>query len=72
MTGTRRSADKEDIMRKWFERFEAMAVAVTFAESGEWESAKEMMRRPDRRSRWSSVKRVERNRPRAGRTGYRA
>ena len=33
-------------MRSWRERFQAMAVAVAFAESGEWETAKSLLRRP--------------------------
>jgi hypothetical protein len=30
-------------MKRILERFEAMAMAVTFAEAGEWETAKQMM-----------------------------
>lgn len=59
-------------MREWLERFEAMAAAVAFAESGEWETAEKIMRRPDERRTLHTGKRVERSRPRAERTGYRA
>ncbi len=53
-------------MRSWIERFEAMAVAVSFAECGEWDTASSLMnesvskrtsdtaevaKRPDRRVR---------------------
>jgi len=33
-------------MRLWREKFQAMAAAVAFAESGEWETAKSLLRRP--------------------------
>lgn len=32
-------------MKKFFERFEAMAMAVSFAEAGEWETAKRISER---------------------------
>ena len=32
-------------MKRILERFEAMAMAVAFAEAGEWETAKQMMER---------------------------
>ena len=33
-------------MRSWREKFQAMSVAVAFAEAGEWETAKSLLRRP--------------------------
>ncbi len=30
----------------WREKFQAMAAAVTFAEAGEWETAKTLLRKP--------------------------
>jgi hypothetical protein len=63
---------KEDVMKRWFQRFEAMAAAAAFAEAGEWEFAQEIMRRPAKQSSSRAVKRSDQTRPRSERTGYRA
>jgi hypothetical protein len=34
-------------MRTWREKFQALAMAVTFAEAGEWETAKSLVRKHD-------------------------
>lgn len=34
-------------MRTWREKFQALAMAVTFAEAGEWETAKTFVRKHD-------------------------
>jgi hypothetical protein len=34
-------------MRTWREKFQALAMAVTFAEAGEWETAKSFLRKSD-------------------------
>jgi hypothetical protein len=34
-------------MRTWREKFQAMAMAVVFAEKGEWETAKSFLKEPD-------------------------
>lgn len=49
-------------MKRWKEKLEAMAAAVSFAEAGDWKTARELMRkeaeeratvRPEKRSRQS-------------------
>jgi hypothetical protein len=37
----------EVTMRTWREKFQALAMAVTFAEAGEWETAKSFVRTHD-------------------------
>ncbi len=34
-------------MRTWREKFQAMAMAVAFAEEGEWDTAKAFLRKPE-------------------------
>jgi len=36
-------------MKSWREKFQAMAVAVTFAETGEWETAKSFVQQSEER-----------------------
>jgi hypothetical protein len=36
-------------MRSWREKFHAMAMAVAFAEEGEWETAKSLLKEPTAR-----------------------
>jgi CRISPR/Cas system-associated exonuclease Cas4 (RecB family) len=33
-------------MRSWRDKFQAMAAAVAFAQAGEWETAKSLLRKP--------------------------
>jgi hypothetical protein len=43
-------------MRTWREKCQAMAMAVTFAEAGEWDTAKSFLRKPEPRRVDSVVK----------------
>ncbi len=38
-------------MRSWIEKFHAMAMAVAFAEEGEWETAKSLLKEPTARQK---------------------
>jgi hypothetical protein len=35
---------EEDVMKRWKEKLEAMAAAVSFAEAGDWDTARELLR----------------------------
>jgi len=36
-------------MKKWIQKMEAMAMAVAFAEAGEWSTAQEIMEKQERK-----------------------
>lgn len=52
-------------MRKWFRKFEAMAAAVAFTDAGEWDTAREIIERSERRPNQRPAKRSEQRQKRA-------
>ncbi len=54
-------------MRRWLEKFEAMAVAAAFAESGEWETAQGIMRKSEKQDKQVAGKHLEQRRQPAAR-----
>jgi hypothetical protein len=58
-------AREEDQMKKWFRKFEAMAAAVAFTDVGEWDTAREIIERSERRAIPRPAKRSEQRRKRA-------
>jgi hypothetical protein len=38
-------------MKKWKERLEILAMAIAYAEAGDWESAREFLKRPQQPSK---------------------
>jgi len=59
-------------MRSWREKFQAMAMAVAFAEEGEWDTARSLTK--DTFARWATkpVKAQKRSEERAKKQLYRA
>lgn len=61
----------EVTMRTWRERFQALAMAVTFAEAGEWETAKSFVRKSDERRASETAELKKRLDQRARKQAYR-
>jgi hypothetical protein len=58
-------------MKNWRKMLEALAVAVTFSEAGEWQAAQNVLEEADRRSHRTEVERKQGPRPRAREQSYR-
>lgn len=58
-------------MRSWRERLQALAIAVTFAEQGEWETAQSFLAPRDPKRRKSTVDDKPRSRSGVRKTVYR-
>jgi hypothetical protein len=58
-------------MKNWRRKLEAMAVAVAFAEAGEWQTARTVMEEADRRLDKKPAERKQAPRPRAREQSYR-
>lgn len=58
-------------MRGWIQKLEAMAAAVTFAERGEWETARTILNESQRRTTQKQTDRIKQPRPRVRSQSYR-
>jgi len=58
-------------MNRWRKKLEAMAVAVAFAEAGEWQTAQTVLEQADRRLDKKEAERRQDRRPRAREQSYR-
>lgn len=58
-------------MKSWRQRLEAMAVAVAFAEAGEWQTARDLVGEADRLPEKKEVERKKAPRTRVREQSYR-
>jgi hypothetical protein len=58
-------------MKSWRQKLEAMAVAVAFAEAGEWQMARDLVEEGDRRLEKKEVERKKAPRTRVREQSYR-
>jgi hypothetical protein len=59
-------------MRTWREKFQAMAMAVAFAEEGEWETARNFLKEPRSRTQGRTADLKKRPERRLRQDSYRA